>query len=68
MFIGISETHMVKLDISFYITQLLCVRLILNLNRRLHDFHKTFNPGHPPLELFREFYNPPDRSKQRGDI
>ena len=62
--VRILKAHIVELNPAFCHGKLLRIRRICDLDRSNHDLKKPFDSGHAPLELFRKFHDPPDRSDQ----
>ena len=60
MVVLIRKADILKFDASLYIFKRYCSLLIKNVYLRVHNLHKPFDTGHPPLELLRKLNDPPD--------
>ena len=66
--VRIMKTNMLKSDIAMDISKRQRRRRVFDIDRRVNDLDKAFNPGHAALELLSKLDNAPDRCKQRRHI
>ena len=59
---------MIEPDSSLDLLHRLCSRFIQDLHRRIHNFHKTLNSRHTPLELLCKLNDSADSGKQSCHI
>ena len=64
----ILEAYVAKFNLALRDLKLLRVRLVGDLNRRVHDLEETLDSGHAALELLGEFDDPADRCDKGRNV